>query len=119
MSQSATIQNAIFSKDESSEKKHRQRLLACWIAAGVFVGAFTVYGFNYYLLNSNERPFSPKHVLLRPSGPIGANLGVFGVLMFFIIFLTHCASAGAGLESREIRATGSISTSSWALRLRW
>jgi len=36
---------------------------------------------NYYLLNSNERPFSPKHVLLRPSAPHRANWR-FGVLMF-------------------------------------
>ena len=49
--------------------------------------AFLIYGFNYYILSSSERPFSPKHALLRPSGPIGVNLGMLGVLMFFVIFL--------------------------------
>ncbi len=90
MSQSALIQTAIINKDskeESAEKGHRQRLLAGWISAFVFVGVFTVYGFNYYKLSSAERPFSPKHFLLRPSGPIGVNLGVFGVVMFLLIFL--------------------------------
>ncbi len=52
-----------------------------------FVAAFAIYGFDYYTLGSNERPFSPKHALLRPSGPIGVNLGVFGVLLFFLIYL--------------------------------
>lgn len=86
MSQSATVQAAIFSRD-ASEKKHRQRLVAGWIVSMAFVAAFTIYGFDYYTLSSNERPFSPKHALLRPSGPIGVNLGVFGVLLFFLIYL--------------------------------
>jgi hypothetical protein len=87
MSQSVTIQNAIFNKEEASEKGHRQRLLAGWISAMVFVSVFTIYGFNYYSLASRERPFSPKHAMLRPSGLIGVNLGIFGVVMFLIIFL--------------------------------
>ncbi|MBZ5643260.1 MAG: hypothetical protein LAO19_10900 [Acidobacteriia bacterium] len=87
MSQSATIQNAIFNKAQSAERGHRKRLLAGWIAAALFVSGFLIYGFNYYILPSTERPFSPKHALLRPSGTIGVNLGMFGVLMFFIIFL--------------------------------
>jgi len=87
MSQSATIQSVIFDKEESSERAHRQRLLAGWISSLLFVGLFTIYGFNYYTLASSERPFSPKHAMLRPSGPIGVNLGVFGVVMFLVIFL--------------------------------
>ena len=87
MSQSVTIQNAIFNKEEESEKRHRQRLMAGWVSAAMFVGVFTVYGLSYYSLASRERPFSPKHAMLRPSGPIGVNLGVFGVVMFLVIFL--------------------------------
>jgi hypothetical protein len=86
MSQSATLQAAVLTR-ESSEKKHRQRLLAGWISTTAFVSFFIVYGFDYYRLASSARPFSPKHALLRPSGPIGVNLGVFGVLMFLVIFL--------------------------------
>jgi hypothetical protein len=86
MSQSA-IAHAIIMSKETSERKHRQRLLIGWIASMAFVAVFVVYGFDYYTLGSNERPFSPKHVLLRPSGAIGVNLGVFGVLLFFLIYL--------------------------------
>lgn len=87
MSQSAVVQAAIFTKDNASEKRHRHRLLAGWIVAMAAVAAFTIYGFDYYILGSAMRPFSPKHAMLRPSGPIGVNLGVFGVLLFFLIYL--------------------------------
>jgi len=50
------------------------------IAAGVFVGAFTVYGFNYYLLNSTSGHFTQarRAAAQRPMG----KLGRVGVLMF-------------------------------------
>jgi len=86
MSQTAVASAAIFNRD-TSEKRHRQRLLAGWMVSLSIVAAFAIYGFNYYMLSSNERPFSPKHALLRPSGTIGVNLGVFGVLLFFLIYL--------------------------------
>jgi hypothetical protein len=86
MSQSVTVPAAILSKD-TPERKHRQRLVAGWILSILFVAGFAAYGFDYYKLASAERPFSPKHFLLRPSGPIGVNLGVFGVLLFFLIYL--------------------------------
>jgi hypothetical protein len=34
-----------------------------------------------------DRPFSPKHHMLRPSGPIGLYLGFMGVALFVGIFL--------------------------------
>jgi hypothetical protein len=67
----------MFSK-EASERKHRSRILIAWIISMAFVGAFAAYGFDYYTLAWKDRPFSPKHMLLRPSGPVGVNLGVFG-----------------------------------------
>jgi len=45
------------------------------------------YGYDYYMLGAAERPFSPKHDILRPSGTIGIRLGMLGVLMFFLIYL--------------------------------
>jgi len=86
MSQSATIQAAVLTRD-TPQRKHQRRLIAGWILSAAFVAFFSIYGFSYYTLSPIERPFSPKHALLRPSGPIGVNLGVFGVLMFFVIFL--------------------------------
>jgi hypothetical protein len=57
-------------------------LIAIALVAGIFA-----YGFNYYTLNSTERPFSPKHALLKPSGAIGVKLGMLGLGMFLLIFL--------------------------------
>ena len=45
------------------------------------------YGYDYYTLGATQRPFSPKHDILRPSGTIGIKLGMVGVLMFFLIYL--------------------------------
>src|SRR6266852_152036 len=87
MSQSATTAQTMSFSNECSERKHRSRILLALIVSMGFVGIFAAYGLDYYLLSSKDRPFSPKHMLLRPSGPIGVNLGVFGVLMFFVIFL--------------------------------
>src|SRR5258705_11160801 len=86
MSHSVIVPSAV-SSAETLEKKHRRRLALGWIASIAFIAAFSIYGFNYYTLSANERPFSPKHALLRPSGAIGVNLGVFGVLLFFLIYL--------------------------------
>lgn len=86
MSETAAVQPMVLAKDDS-ERKHRFRILLAWIISMGFVGIFASYGLDYYTLASTERPFSPKHFLLRPSGPIGVNLGLFGVLMFFLIYL--------------------------------
>jgi hypothetical protein len=45
------------------------------------------YGHDYYTLGALQRPLSPKHEILRPSGTIGVKLGMFGVLLFFLIYL--------------------------------
>src|SRR6266436_3447688 len=76
MSQSVIVNPAIFSEAETLERRHRRRLAAGWIAAITFVAAFSIYGFNYYTLSAIERPFSPKHALLRPSGAVGNRLAL-------------------------------------------
>ncbi|MBZ5597987.1 MAG: hypothetical protein LAN83_06665 [Acidobacteriia bacterium] len=69
------------------EKRHRLRLYGLYAIAIALNLALFFYGFDYYKLSSAERPFSPKHHLLRPSGPVGLYLGFFGVLLFLGIFL--------------------------------
>jgi hypothetical protein len=86
MSGAAIAHVGILTK-EPSEQKHKQRLKAAWALAVGIVVAVSIYGFDYYRLGLAERPFSPKHDLLRPSGTIGVNLGIFGVLLFFLLFL--------------------------------
>ncbi len=76
-------------RDQSRDKDRAHRiLLICGytVAIALILGVF-IYGFDYYTLSSIDRPFSPKHHLLRPSGRIGLNLGFLGFAMFLAIFL--------------------------------
>ena len=86
MSATATISTAITSR-EHPEKGHRTRLFLAWMLALAVVLVIAGYGWNYYTLSAAQRPFSPKHQFLRPSGTIGIKLGMVGVLMFFLIYL--------------------------------
>jgi hypothetical protein len=86
MSASATIGTAVLTR-EDPEKGHRLRVFLAWMLALAFILVIAGYGMNYYALSASERPFSPKHQILRPSGTIGVKLGMVGVLMFFLIYL--------------------------------
>ena len=70
-----------------TERGHRIRLRLLYLLAIVSNLAIFIYGFDYYKLSAMDRPFSPKHQLLRPSGPIGLYLGFVGVSLFIGIFL--------------------------------
>src|SRR6202171_4752669 len=72
---------------EDAERGHRTRVLLAWLTAVAVILVIAGYGFNYYTLSAAQRPFSPKHYALRPSGPIGINLGLLGVFVFFLIYL--------------------------------
>lgn len=69
------------------EKRHRVRLYFLYALAIAINAAIFIYGFDYYKLSAMDRPFSPKHHLLRPSGPFGLYLGFFAVALFVGIFL--------------------------------
>lgn len=86
MSAEASARTAILAR-EDAERGHRLRLLLAWLAAVAVILVIAGYGLNYYTLSYAERPFSPKHDLLKPSGTIGVKLGMTGVLLFFLIYL--------------------------------
>ena len=86
MSASASVRSAVLIRDDA-EKGHRTRLFLAWMLAFAVVLVIGGYGYDYYSLSSAQRPFSPKHDLLRPSGSIGIRIGMLGVLMFFLIYL--------------------------------
>jgi hypothetical protein len=86
MSVQASAGPAILTQ-EDAERGHRIRLLLAWLTALAVVLVIAGYGFDYYVLSMEHRPFSPKHDALRPSGPIGIKLGMLGVFMFFLIYL--------------------------------
>ena len=71
----------------SGERAHRIRLVCGYVLAIAVIVDLAVYGFDYYTLGSADRPFSPKHHLLRPSGAIGIKLGFMGLTMFLAIFV--------------------------------
>jgi len=86
MSANASVATAV-APVRDNERGHRSRVAAGYFLFATLILALTVYGFSYYTLGSTDRPFSPKHVALRPSGVIGIKLGWLGVFMFLVIFL--------------------------------
>ncbi len=86
MSISANVGTAMLVR-EDPERGHRLRVRLAWLLAATVVLVIAGYGYDYYILGAAQRPFSPKHELLRPSGTIGMKLGMLGVLLFFLIYL--------------------------------
>jgi hypothetical protein len=88
MSATATARVAHNAATSSSgDRAHKMRLYCLYALSITTNFAIFFYGFDYYKLSSIDRPFSPKHHLLRPSGPIGLYLGFIGVALFVGIFL--------------------------------
>jgi hypothetical protein len=86
MSTSASLGTAILPR-EDAERGHRLRVRLAWLLAAAVILVIAGYGHDYYTLGALQRPLSPKHEILRPSGTIGVKLGMFGVLLFFLIYL--------------------------------
>ncbi len=86
MSAPASIMNHA-SLQAAGERAHKTRLYVAAAVAMLSIVALAAYGWNYYLLAAAERPFSPKHELLKPSGSIAIKLGIAGVALFLMIFL--------------------------------
>ena len=87
MSANAAVATATISARKNPARGHRFRLVTGYVIAIGLTLAITVYGFNYYTLSQADRPFSPKHALLRPSGELGLKMGFLGLAMFLTIFL--------------------------------
>ena len=87
MAHSTVVVSAAARTRQSKERAHRVRVWIAGMTALIFCVAVGAYGFDYYRLPLELRPFSDKHELLRPSGLIGINLGILGTVLFFIIFM--------------------------------
>ncbi len=83
----AAIRNSAAAARKKTERGHRIRVFIAAAASILLIASIAAYGAGYYLLPLDQRPFSDKHELLRPSGSIGIRLGVLGTVLFFIIFL--------------------------------
>jgi hypothetical protein len=86
MSVGAAVESNILARQDA-ERGHRTRVMLAWLLALAVVLVIAGYGLNYYTLSAADRPFSPKHEALRPSGYIGIKLGMLGVFLFFLIYL--------------------------------
>lgn len=78
---------ALRDKKSENERAHRIRVFIAAAAAFVLVAGIGIYGAGYYVLPLEQRPYSDKHELLKPSGTIGLKLGILGTALFCIIFL--------------------------------
>jgi len=87
MAHSTVVLSAAARTRQAVERAHRIRVWIAGMAAITLCVAIGAYGFDYYRLPRELRPFSDKHELLRPSGLIGINLGILGTALFCIIFL--------------------------------
>jgi hypothetical protein len=83
----AVMPQIISAAAPARDRGHRIRVRIAGFTSFILVAALTGFGANYYLLPMEQRPFSPKHELLRPSGTIGLKLGYLGVALFIFIFL--------------------------------
>lgn len=86
MSANASVATAV-AASQDRERGHRSRVAAGYFLFATLILALTVYGYDYYTLSSADRPFSPKHLALKPSGTIGIKLGFLGLSMFLVIFV--------------------------------
>jgi len=66
---------------------HRAGILAGVAGAVILMAALTAFGWDYYILPLDQRPFSWKHAYLKPSGAVGLRLGTLGALLFLLIYL--------------------------------
>jgi hypothetical protein len=97
-SQASVLTTAARTPDH--ERSHRVLLTAGYLAAGLLLALLAVYGHDYYFLGPAARPFSPKHAALKPNGSVGLWLGLFGLSLFFIIFLYPLRKRWPWLKSK-------------------
>ncbi len=69
-----------------AQRRHRLWIFLSTMAASALTIALIVNGWSYYILDQEHRPFSPKHLELKPSGTIGLRLGILGLILFALIY---------------------------------
>lgn len=69
------------------DRGHKFLVTVCALAAMLGTAGLLSYGLGYYMAAAGDRPYHPRHIMLRPSGEVGWWLGVFGFCLFGLIFL--------------------------------
>lgn len=80
------VLNPAAQKAAAAERRHRVWIFLSYTVCLALLASIAFYGWQYYLLSPGERPYSPLHRQLRPSGLYGINMGVLGVAMFAVLF---------------------------------
>lgn len=70
-----------------AEVVHRVLVTTGALVATCVIAFLAAYGFQYYRLGLEERPFHPLHAQLRSSGVIGLRLGELSVVLFVLLFM--------------------------------
>jgi len=70
-----------------AEKRHRLLMLIFVTLSTVLVVLVLIKGLPYYLLDPAQRPLSPEHYRLKPSGTVGLRLGMLGFFFFALVYL--------------------------------
>lgn len=83
----ATWASATPVRQKDEELPHKLRVLLAMAVAATLIVGLGWFGMDYYLLDIEQRVEHPQHRMLRPSGTIGLNLGILGVMMFLVIFI--------------------------------
>jgi hypothetical protein len=83
-----------------SERWHQFKLRVCYGLTAVLIVGLGLYGLDYYFLDLIQRPYSPKHLLLKPSGTVGLALGIFATVLFLGIFIYPIRKSFAWMRSR-------------------
>ena len=79
------------------EKRHRWFVVGAYLLVFALIAAITIYGFDYYTLNSADGPSSPKHAELKPSGPIRIRASACSASPCSAqSSFTHCVRSGDG-----------------------
>jgi len=70
-----------------AEKRHRLFLLIFVTLSAALAVLVSIRGLPYYLLDPAQRPLSPAHLRLKPSGTVGLRLGMVGLALFLLVYL--------------------------------
>ena len=95
---SVTRRVSATSDKKKKELGHHVRVIIAGVASILLLVWIGIYGASYYMLPLDQRPYSEKHELLKPSGSIGLKLGVLGTVLFFLIFLYALRKAAPWLS---------------------
>lgn len=78
-------------------------IIGLWL---VLAAVPVYFGFDYYLLPLQDRPYDSEHELMKPSGLLGQGLGILGSLMIIIGVSTYIFRK----RNKHVQSLGKLSS---------